>query len=491
MIKNFKYILLALILVSGASCEDQLELAPFDEFSPENVLTNAEGIEALLFNAYHETNPQAGVHTLLLPQETTTDIMVVSEGGVANLNRPFAEFNWTPDTQWLNEWWSRLYRAIRDANSVIENIDNFTGDEERKQIVLAEARFIRASSYAHLYNLYGPVVLRTETGEPNDKMRATDESMRSFIENELLEVISVLPHPANTPSYYQYGRATRGTAMAHLAKHYLNTRQWQAAADMCLEVIDLGYYSLYPSFRETFFVANEQNTEIISVWPSINQQGYHTTMPNGIASPDFFSAPNIPELVRDPARMAAWATNWRVTDRIIDAMDPADARLGPAVNEYIDIAGANQRYNDQRPDNRRYMKLFDPAGQGNFHGVDIPVIRYADILLSRAEALNELNQSVGEAKSLVREVRERAGLSDHSALDAATTGTALRDFILLERAKEFIHEGKRREDLVRHDLFIANAEGRGITVDGPHRNRFPIPANEANNNGLIVQDAGY
>ena len=137
------------------------------------------------------------------------------------------------------------------------------------------------------------------------------------------------------------------------------------------------------------------------------------------------------------------------------------------------------------------MKLFDPGGQGNFHGVDIPVIRYADILLTRAEALNELGQSMDEARQLIIQVRERAGLTDHSSILNASQGSEIRDIILAERAKEFIHEAKRREDLVRHDLYISNAESRGITVDGPHRNRFPIPADEANNNNLIVQDDGY
>ena len=491
MRRYIKSSLIVLALLSGWACEDQLDSPPFGEFAPENVLTNAKGIEAMLFNSYGFTNPQEGVHTLILPQETTTDIMIVSEGGVAGLNSPFATFTWTADTQWLNEWWSRLYRAIRDANIVIDNIDNFDSDAERREIVLAEARFIRASTYALLYNLYGPVVLRTSSSEPANKARATEEEMLEFIETELTAAAEALPHPGSTPSYYLYGRATKGTAMAHLAKHYLNTKQWQQAADMSKAVMDLGYYQLYPDFRELFFVNNEGKREMISVWPAINQQGYHTTWPNGIASPDFYSAPNIPELIRDPAQMAAWATNWRVTDWVVDDMVAADDRSTPAVDEYTDVTGSAQKYSDQRPDNRRYMKLFDPNAKGNFHGVDIPVIRYADILLTRAEALNELNQSMGEAKDLVIQVRERAGITDHTDVTAAAQGTAFRDLILSERAKEFIHEAKRREDLLRHDLFIPNAEARGVSVDGTHRRRFPIPAEEANNNELIVQDQGY
>lgn len=491
MKKYFNISLFTIAMTLFAACEDQLDSPPFGEFAPENVLTNAKGIEAVLFNAYRRTNPHDGIHALILPQESATDILIVSEGAVEGENSPFATFTWTPTTPYLNQWWSRWYGAIRDANTVIENIDNFEGDDDRKTIVLAEARFIRASTYAMLYNLYGPVVLRIASGEPTHKARATDEEMREFIETELTATIADLPHPESVPSYYLYGRATKGTTMGFLTKHYLNTKQWQKAADMAQDVMDLGYYQLYPTFRELFFVANEGNREMLAVWPSINQSGYHTTWPNGVASPDFYSAPNIPELVRNPAQMAAWATNWRVTDWVIDAMEEGDDRATPAVDEYVDVTGSHQKYSDQRPNNRRYIKLFDPDATGNFHGVDIPLIRYADILLSRAEALNQLNQSIDEAKYLVRQVRERAGLTDHSLLDAAGQGTELRDVILSERAKEFIHEAKRREDLLRHDLFIPNAQARGVLVDGTHRRVFPIPAEEANNNHLVEQIQGY
>lgn len=491
MFKNIRILTIVLLITVCWGCEDLLDAPPFDEFAPENVLVNQEGIEALLFNAYHIANRHQSLHTWTLPMESSTDIMVVSEGGVAGLNSPFATFTWTADTQWLNEWWSRLYQVIRDANVVIENIGNFEGDETVRAVVLAEARFLRASAYADLYNLFGPVVLRTSSEEPTNEARITEEEMRAFIETELALAVENLPHPASLPTDYVYGRATKGSALGYLAKHYLNTRQWAAAAQTAQDIIDLGYYALEPVFRQAFLVSNEGNNEMLFVWTSINQQGYHTTLPNGVASPDFLSAPNIPELVRDPEVMAAWATNWRVTDWVIDAMEAEDGRQAPAVDEYIDITNSVKRYSDQRPDNRRYMKLFDPGGQGNFHGVDIPVIRYADILLTRAEALNALGQSIDEAKQLVIQVRERAGLTDHSSIQNAAAGDELRDLILLERAKEFIHEGKRREDLVRHDLFIANATSRGVTVDGPHRNRFPIPAEEANNNNLIVQDEGY
>src|SRR5690606_22961840 len=138
--------------------------------------------------------------------------------------------------------WSPLYRSIREANLVIANINGFVGSEEVRQRYLAEARYLRASNYAMLYNLFGPVVLRVSPAEPGDKALATNEEMLACIETELEESVTNLPHPANRPPGYDYGRATKGSALAFLTKHYLNTKQWEKAANTAKRVMDLDYY---------------------------------------------------------------------------------------------------------------------------------------------------------------------------------------------------------------------------------------------------------
>lgn len=480
------------VLILSTSCEKLLDSPPYSEYAPENVLTNEKGIQALLFNSYHLMNPTLSTKNWVNIFECSSDIAIVSEGGEEGNVSPYATWNWDANTPWLeNSLWTPLYKAIRDANIVMENIDNFEGAAETKNLLFAEAQCIRAGSYSMLYNWFGPVVLREVSGEPVNKARATEEEMLNFIETELREAADMLPDPSALPSGYEYGRFTKGSALGFLAKHYLNTGQWQEVVDVTQEIMDLGYYELYPTFRETFFVNNEGNREMLVVFPDINQVGYHNTWPNGVYSPDFYSAPNVPELVRDPAQMSAWATNFRVRDWVIDAMDANDARLIPIVDDYIDVSGANQKYSDQRSDNRRNIKFFDPNGSGNFHGCDFPWVRYADILLARAEALNQLNQSIGEARNLVIEVRERSELTDHTSVNNAAQGDGLRDVILLERAKEFMSEGKRREDLNRNGLFVQNAIDRGIALAADHKTIFPIPALEANNNTDIIQNEGY
>jgi len=139
---------------------------------------------------------------------------------------------------------------------------------------------------------------------------------------------------------------------------------------------------------------------------------------------------------------------------------------------------------------RSFKYTPDPNAVGNSHGNDIAVIRYADILLSRAEALNELNGPTQEALDLIQEVRDRAGLTTPLNLSDYTKET-LRDRILDERGWELYAEKVRRQDLLRHGKFISSAKARGITIADDHHKLFPIPQTEINANPLCEQNPGY
>jgi hypothetical protein len=141
-------------------------------------------------------------------------------------------------------------------------------------------------------------------------------------------------------------------------------------------------------------------------------------------------------------------------------------------------------------DNTRSFKYWpDPNHEANNNGNDIPEIRYADILLSRAEALNELQGPNQESIDLINQIRERAGLNDITLADYPTKET-LRDHILAERGWEFYSEGKRREDLLRMGKFISNAQARGKNAK-PFQKLFPIPQQAMDSNPKLVQNTGY
>ena len=122
-------------------------------------------------------------------------------------------------------------------------------------------------------------------------------------------------------------------------------------------------------------------------------------------------------------------------------------------------------------------------------GNDFPVVRYADILLSHAEALNELNGPTQEAVDLINQVRAKAGVPLLVLSDFAAKET-LRDHILKERGWEFFSEELRRQDLVRHGKFIEYGKSRG-KVAFDYQVLYPIPQSEIDRNSNLEQNDGY
>ena len=175
-------------------------------------------------------------------------------------------------------------------------------------------------------------------------------------------------------------------------------------------------------------------------------------------------------------------------DGFVESFNPEDDRKQAVIEQYQN-RGGNMVDLRTTPDNSRSLKFWDNNQVGNFSGADFPFIRYADILLSRAEALNEINGPTQEALDLVNEVRTRSIDDPYTMSDAGST-EALRGIILEERGWEFYSEGKRREDLVRHNKFIEFARDRGLNAS-EHQIFFPYPQEEVNANPALEQREGY
>ncbi|MCM5661801.1 RagB/SusD family nutrient uptake outer membrane protein [Galbibacter mesophilus] len=492
IIKPLKLIMLTLLAL--VSCEQELDLPPVDEFAPENALQNKEGLEALLFSAYNANRlGPAGFANEILINEVTTDIGLVRIGGVERAMKPYIDFNWGPFSPEIQGMmWQGRYVAIRNANTLLDNIGQSDVEEDFKRMAIAEARYIRAFEYAYMYKYFGPVPLRTTsdlTVQPKDLGLPTEEEFRTFVETELKEAAIDLVHPAAQP---QVGRATKGHAYATLTKFFMNTKQWAKVVEATELLMDLGYYELFPNYRATFFVENEPqnnpaNKEIIVTWSMVNEFPYQNTYQNGVFPPGFRRSDNIPEF-EWVAGMANWATQFSVRDDFLDSFEPNDSRKTTIIEDYVNAAGDLVNLGTI-PDNSRSFKYFDNNQMGNNSGADQPYIRYADILLCRAEALNELNGPTQEAVNLVNEVRNRAGVDPYTLADVGSMDS-FRDLILDERGWEFFSEGKRREDLIRHGKFLEFAQQRGINTQ-QYQVYFPYPQVEVDANSNLEQREGY
>ena len=376
----------AVALLSLAGCKELITVTPQSELAPSNVLTTQAGLQAVLYSSYSNFQNQEPTRNRINESEVTTDMAYNTGGGENLFLSQFINFTWDPSlAAFLGDTWSPYYYSIRDANIVLDNVANVTAPDATKKLFTAEARFLRAYSYAILCSWYGPVPLRTASTTVKNQARATDAEMQKFIEDELTQCVADLPDPGKEVAF---GRANKGAAYAALAKFLLNTKQWQKAADVSQSLIGLNYYSLYPSFSGLFRIENKGNKEMIFVSPCLNIAGYGNWFMAGALPPGFKTSPQIPGFVWTTA-MANFATQYRLRTAFVNTLAATDQRRQLIVTSYVNTAGATVDLSTP-VDNYRSFKYWDNTTLGNASATDVPLLRYADILLTRAEALNEV-----------------------------------------------------------------------------------------------------
>lgn len=472
--KSFRLILLSGLILIGFSCEDTLDEKIYSQLAPSTLFTSESGVNFLVNSAYayaHRSGVTATWSAYYLGGNPTGEIWGLG-GSIESAWVQLQDFTWDATNGQSMAMWTTYYSAIRDANIVIDNIENPKFSAAYITTTKAEAHFIRGWSYAELYNLYGPLPLYTSPDDNPLQARASDAETRSFIESDLTTAISGLPDNA------AFGRGTKGNAMAILCKYYMNTRQWQKAADMAEAIIDLGKYSLLPNYADVFAFAHEGNNELIWALP---KNAAVASVANNVVALVF--PPNYP---RPYANNGVFAARTYLFDSFVNSFEVGDTRKNSIITSWS-VGGVPQpALGSDRSFPFKYG--WDANSIGANQGNDVPVIRYADILLSRAEALNELSGPSQEVIDRINEVRNRAGATP--LLLAGFDQVSLRNAILQERKWEFFHEGKSREDEIRQGVFISRAVARGKNAK-PYHVLYPIPATELDANSLLVQNDGY
>jgi starch-binding outer membrane protein, SusD/RagB family len=457
-----------------SSCEKGLEEDNFSQLSTDDFLKTEAGIKALSVSAYSNAQYVAfPMNVKINFGELSTDIMFQAGGGVAGSAAQIYNFVWESTNEWFNvQTWPKSYRAIRDANIMLENIDGAPMSAAQANIYKGEARFLRAFSYYLLNDWFGPVPLDlSSTPETGAIVRPSVAEMHAFLEKEFTESAALLPI-----TQAEYGRATRGAALGFLTKFYLNTRQWQKSADAAKQVMDLNIYDLYANYVNMFKVENEKNNEFIYASPAVNIAGQGNQ----------WMAVSFPATYPRLSNQASFASNYKLYDNFVNSFAVNDLRRGAILTTYKTAAGATVVLLGKN-DSRSFKYFPDPASLNADAGNDIPELRFADILLARAEALNEINGPTQESIDLINRVRTRAGVTLHTL--GAFTKETLRDAILEERKWEFFTEGFRRQDLLRHNRFISNAVARGKNAK-PFHVLYPIPQTEIDVS-KIPQNEGY
>ncbi|BFP39560.1 RagB/SusD family nutrient uptake outer membrane protein [Flavobacteriaceae bacterium GF1] len=476
--KNFRYtIIFSILLGMFPSCEDRLEEEVFSELAPSTLFTSEEGLNTVL-NAAYAYSHRAGLVESWAPYWLgcmPTGEVWGAGGSIESLWVQLIDYTWDSNHSQMLSVWTVYFNAIRDANIVLDNLDNDAFSDEFKQRTEAEVHFIRGWAYSELYKLFGRVPLYMSSTDDPLLPRATDEETRAFIEQELNLAASTLPVEAPA-----FGRANQSIAQAVLAKYYLNTRQWQQAADAAQQVINSNRYSLLPNYADVFDIGNEGNMELIWALP---KDGASTTASQSVNALIF--APDYPVGF---SNNSVFAARTYLFDDFVNSFEATDTRTGQIITEYVSIANGEVVQGLGNDQSHPFKLPWDPASVAFFAGNDIPVIRYSDILLTRAEALNEVSGPTGEVIDLINEVRNRAGATPLDFVGFSTE--SLRDAILQEREWEFYFEGNSREDQIRQGVMISRAQARGRNAQDFHV-LFPIPQVELDANSALEQNPGY
>lgn len=469
--KKYIFNIFLLTLVFGfTACEDALVEQPHDQLVPSNVLETEVGLESVLISAYGEMQvhifPLVRQHYM---EEGTTDIFWEQGGGQERHATTLQNFTFDSEHTWITDVYDQLWDAVTDVNQFFDNVDKVEFRNSDKAVRMAEARFIRAYQYYLLSKWYGEVPLITSSTPELYPANTPMSQINEFIEEELIDAAADLPQE-QTDQY----RINKGGALALLTKHYLNTKQWQKCADAAKDVMDLGIYKLEEDYKQIFSVDNETNAEFILVYPQIR---------DGVAQGNTWMALSLPPGY--PETGPNFAAQFKYYDAFVNSFDLNDVRREMILTEYEKDGQTVQLLGN---DDSRSLKYYDVARIGSFQDNDVPIIRYADILLSRAEAINELQGPVTEAIDLINEVRERAEVTPLSV--AGFSKESLRDHILAERGWEFYSESKRRSDLIRHGKFVDRAKERGKNAQNYHM-LYPFPQTEINANKNLKQNEGY
>jgi starch-binding outer membrane protein, SusD/RagB family len=486
--------LLALFLVVG--CGDEfLKRSPLTDYNPNGYFSTKEAaLQGLI-----------GVYDMLQKDGTYNRyIWSVVHGRSDDGNEAAGDsysklvnFEDDPTTVAHNEGWIFHYQGITRANALLDGLAASTtiapADLSR---AVGEAKFLRSLFYFNLVNIFGGVPVITTSLSPKEANlpRNTIAEVYAQIEEDCLEAIAALPL-VSALTETEKGRATKGSAQALLARAYLYQGKYDLAAQMALDVINSNQYILTPGeegFRKNFLISGENGVE------SIFEVQYSDANANkGWAQEEGNQASN---WLR-PGFIGGWSgqmfsKSFREpnVDRPlplqgIDTNDPRRKYTLTVGGTNLPLDGDEEyRVPDGTAAQTSAKHWSDQQVYGYNDVVNWIVLRYAEVLLIRAEALIEANVNLTEATSRINEVRARVGLPD---LAPGKTQAELRDLVRYERRIELAQEGTRFWDLRRWNLLeqaMEFAEKNYL----PKFEYAPIPQNQIDlSQKVLKQNVGY
>jgi len=386
------------------------------------------------------------------------------------------KLTWQPTSINLQDAWKRFYATIAYANIVLEHVNTPSMTQANRDSYTGQAKFIRALMYFNLVRMYGgvPLILNEITSEEQAYTynRATAAVVYAQIEKDLTEAAVALP-PSYTGS--EIGRATSIAANALLGKVYMFQNKFPQAESTLATVVATAGLPL--PYDQIFGLGKDNNKDIIF---SVQYLG------GGFGEGNTFARSFVPQPSGTTITAVTGNSNNAGTLDLYNSFEAGDNRLNTAIGLYS--AGTLQYY---------YPKkfIYQSVGANSEGDNDWPILRYADIILLYAEALNE-NNKTSDALIQLNLIRTRSNLAEKTGLSQADARTVIRH----ERRIELCFEGERWFDLIRWNIMVEVMQAHKdnyVPANGSIGNivstlgLYPIPQRERSLNPNLTQNPGY
>ena len=457
-------VLASLATLLMTSCGDSFfDLEPASSVTIDKVYKTASDYNVAVIGCYAKLQSQVNFYTECCDYRSDNLSLGAPTAGTQD-RYDIDHFTEKPSNGILSSYWANFNNNVYRCNLLLDQIDCANFAENLKKQYKGEAMFIRALNYFNMYRIWGGVPATkhvVSAAEALKVARYSDEQMFDLIAGDLKEIVdnNYLPE---TYSSADMGRATSGAAKALLGKVYLTFHKWTEAKDILSQLI--GKYQLVSPIAQVFDVDNKNNNEIIFAVhfnKEIEGEGHSYWYNLTNASDD---------------------TNQ--TSSLLNTFPTGDARKD--LITYVQVEK-----------NVRLMNKFYDTKSPTFKtvGNDQILLRYADVLLMYAEALNEIQYDASEgslALKYLNAVRQRAGISNLTVKQLPTQ-EKFRKGILVERQREFPYEGQRWFDLVRMGFAKSVMAENGVEIKD-YQLLFPIPQQEIEKVGdksILWQNPGY
>ena len=548
-----------LLLLGGAGCKKELDEVPYDFYAPENLYKTAADAEAAITGVYSDFNSYDWF------TKPYWEFLSEDEDHISGYTWALSNIgagNYLGDYK-TPIMFTGPYVVIARANTVLERVPAITMDKTQQNRILGEARFLRAFSYFVLVRLFGPVPLRTasvtsitDTNIP----RSSVADVYKQIIDDLTQAETLMPYQGDAGSG-ALGHANKGAAQALLAKVYAtigsaslkgaqlsvqggqdnkfyvynkdvvagydgfdSRAYYQLAKDEAGKLIASGRYSLFPNYMDLWKKGNDNVVEHIFMEQTLAGNTTHTNYVS-----NYFTSGDL------GGRGYLW-----MDTNFYQQFSPLDDRIQKGVtHQWFEDNGSGRTYfYFPRTDSVKYrivsintkpgatpakgdttlaryqnkaqiLKYYvpgKPAAPNNPDGtsdaINYPLLRYADVLLTYAEAENEVNGNTPAARQYYVQVRRRSNPGVTTTQDplldpSRLSQLELRSAIFAERGQELHFESNRRYDLQRWGVFLQVMNKIGISKQSITKTRdprtllVPLPVSEVLSNPAVTQNAGW